>query len=281
MVKDVRGVSPSKTDTAWGSTLQKKRSEYSNRATPLSRAVPKDFNKHLLEISNSQVIDPAITDTLLGQMEDLDPASEVSNANRPSTELQGLSLGGTKSKAEGVEGQSGGTGKREGQTDFESVVRLNRVGLRGSPGPHMLFTESSGNDEKSVTCSNAGTSGDVLENTGAARLSSSSKEAPHKKERFLRDDSFPDGDVPAEESPPQVAKSDTLRAALAVGHNSSAGENRSEHETLPVGNVNSETRPPGYAQPPVAGNEHVIVMNDNPEDDPGGTKRCDNDCTIM
>ena len=274
------GVSSSKTGRGWGPTLQKNRGEGLRRDVRLSRAVPKETKKRLLEIetSTSSTSDPTLSDIL---------GKTSLTENRPLTESREFSGGGAKPKSPVVECQStDDTAKKGGKSGAESGVVLSRIRLRGGAGPSLLLTKGSSGDQAPVACSHAGASGDVSENAASTRLNSSSKEAPHRKERFLRGDSFPDGDISGEVSPPHLASSNgSMRTAPAASVNSSStsGDIRREQETVPRGNSNSETQPPGFIDSSITTNDAaaVRIRNANPEDDIEGVKRCDHDCTIM
>ena len=282
------GVSSSKTGRGWGPTLQKNRGERLRRDVPLSRAAPKETKKRLLEIetSTSSTSDPTLSD-ILGKTPLTDPSSEYFTENRPLTESREFSGGGAKPKSPVVECQStDDTAKKGGRSGAESGVLLSRIELRGGTGPSLLLTKGSSGDQAPMACSHAGASGDVSENAASTRLNSSSKEASHRKERFLRGDSFPDGDISGEVSPSHLASSNgSMRTAPAASVNSSStsGDIRREQETVPRGNSNSETQPQGFIDSSITTNDvaAVRIRNANPEDDIEGAKRCDHDCTIM
>ena len=97
---------------------------------------------------------------------------------------------------------------------------------------------------------------------------SSSKEAPHRKEKFVRGDSFPDSDVLVNQDQRQITESN--QTTRIVGHSyphrvgdgvDSCSENRSE----------------------AAQNENscVLPINSHPGEDTKGKERCDKNCKIM
>ena len=273
------GISPCKTgenDASWGPALQKK------TKGGLSRGVPKEATKRLLEMepSNSSTTDTTLSGILSDQGPDSGTASNDSMVNRQFPESQKWSGGDTGPKSQGVDCQSNDTGKKGGKGGIGNGGGLPRVGLRRGQGSHVLVSEHSSENQRSPTCHNAGASTDDLENATMPRLSSSSKEAPHRKERFLRDGSVLDGDNPAGDGQlPKVNPNRSTGAALA-GQDESV---RSEQQSVVCDNGTSGTLPSGLVDPlSVSENgDAPIVTNAYPEDDFAGTKRCDSECTIM
>ena len=253
------GVSSSKNNTAWGSALQKNgRREDSRRTGTLSRAAPKDVGKRLLQMSNSAANNPAVGDTLQSQRPDLSP------------EFQQLPVG-TESTSKGTVSQPPGVAKKEEKQGDKRGDRLNRVGQFGSPGPPLRV---SAEDQTPLASSNAGTTGKASESATTFRISSSSKETPHRKETFLRDDSLPDSDLLAEQSPIEMPANTSTRTATAA-------EDKSINHAGFIGD--SETQASGDVNSSVMDSENAALLQDaNPEDDPGGMKRCHSfECTIM
>lgn len=151
-------------------------------------------------------------------------------------------------------------------TSDGSGVKLSRVRLSGSPGPSaLLIKRPSAEDQKSVVCGKASEGGDGLENGATSRLSSSAKEAPHRKEGFLRGDSSLDGGNPTvERSQNGIAAAVTVQDQRA----NTAGvvsTNTSEQDSASRGGMNTET----------------VIINHEPEDDIGGKKRCDSECAVL
>lgn len=233
----------------------------------MSRGARKDLSKRLLQMSSSPADGTTVGDILQAPRPDLDPASEVSIVYRPLPEFQRFP-GGTESKSTGTVCQPHGTAKKEEKQGDE---RANRVGLYGSPGPLSLV---SAEDQKSVDSSNAGASGKVLETVTTSRMSSSSKEVPHRKEKFLRDDSLPDSDVTAEQSQIQMAGNTSRRTATVAGD-----------ETVNNAGISgeSETQASSDVVLTIVDSENAgLLQNANPENDVGGMKRCHStECTIM
>ena len=288
------GISSSKTgetSAGWGQKLQEKSKGGTKRDVQLSRGVPKDVTKRLLEreSSNSSASDPTLSGILQDQGPDLAAASHDSIENRQFPETQKHSGGETGSKSQAVECQSNDAGKKGLKSGTESGVRLPRVGLRYGQGSHTLVIERSSENQRSPGFRNTGPSGDCLENTTLPHLSSSSKEAPHRKERFLRDGSVPDRDNPAgEEQRHTVNRNSSTGAALAGQEESMnsagiIGDGRSEQRSVVRDDETSGTQPSGLVDSLSVSEDGdaAIIRNANPEDDIGGTKRCDSECTIM
>ena len=288
------GISPSKTgqtDAGWGQALQTKRNDGTKRDAPLSRGVPKDVTKRLLEMesNNSSTTDPTLSGILPDQCPDLGAASHDSIENRQLPESQKHSGGETGSKYQAVECQSNEAGKKGVKSGTESGMRLSRVGLRPGQGSHTLVTEGLSENQRSPGFRDTGASGDGLENTTMPRLSSSSKEAPHRKERFLRDDSVPDGDNPARGGQLHRLNPKSSTGAALAGQDESVnspeiiGESSSEQHSVVCDNETSGTQPSGLVDSlSISENgDAPIIRNANPEDDVGGTNRCDNECTVM
>ena len=136
--------------------------------------------------------------------------------------------------------------------------RSNRlVGQCGIPGPPP--------DHAFAAASNA--AGEFKNSTAPSR-GSLSKEAPHRKEKFVRGDSFPDSDVLVNQDQRQITESN--QTTRIVGHSyphrvgdgvDSCSENRSE----------------------AAQNENscVVPINSHPGEDTKGKERCDKNCKIM
>ena len=136
--------------------------------------------------------------------------------------------------------------------------RSNRlVGQCSIPGPPP--------DHAFAAASNA--AGEFKNSTAPSR-GSSSKEAPHRKEKFVRGDSFPDSDVLVNQDQRQITESN--QTTRIVGHSyphrvgdgvDSCSENRSE----------------------AAQNENscVVPINSHPGEDTKGKERCDKNCKIM
>ena len=288
------GISPSTTgltDAGWGRALQTKRNDGTKRDAPLSRGVPKEVTKRLLEMesNNSSTTDPTLSGVLPDQCPDLGAASQNSIENRQFPESQKHSGGETGSKSQAVECQLNDAGKKGLKSRTESGARLPRVGLRPGQGSHTLVTERSSEEQRSPGFRTTGASGDGLENATMPRLSSSSKEAPHRKERFLRDGSVPDGDNPAGEGQLHGLNPKSSTGAALAGQDESVngagiiGDSRSEQHSVVRGNETSGTQPSGLVDSlSVSENgDAPIIRNANPEDDVGGTKRCDSECTVM
>lgn len=145
-----------------------------------------------------------------------------------------------------------------------AAPKSSRVRLSGSPGPSaLLIKRPSAEDQKSVVCGKASEGGDGLENGATSRLSSSAKEAPHRKEGFLRGDSSLDGGNPT------VERSQNGIAAAATVQDQSANTagvvstNAIEQDSASRGGMNTET----------------VIINLEPGVDIGGKRRCE--CTVM
>lgn len=234
-----------------------------------------------MELNNSSTTDPTLSGILPDQGADLGAASHDSIENRQFPE--------SGSKSQAVECQSNDAGKKGVKSGTESGVRLSRVGLRSGQGSHTLVTERSSENQRSPGFRNTGASGDCLENATMPHLSSSSKEAPHRKERFLRDGSVPDGDNPAGEEQRHTVNPNSSTGAALAGQEESVnsagiiGDSRSEQRSVVRDNETSGTQPSGCVDSlSVSENgDAAIIRNANPDDDIGGTASCNPKCTIM
>ena len=242
-----------------------------------------------MESNNSSTTDPTLLGILPDQCPDLGAASHDSIETRQFPESQKHSGGETGSKSQAVECQLNDAGKKGVKSVSESGGRLHRVGLRPGRGSHMLVAERLSENQRSLGFRNTGANGDGLENATMPRLSSSSKEAPHRKERFLRDDSVPDGDNPAREGQLHTVNPNSSTGAALAGQDESVnsagmiGESRSEQRSVVRDNETNATQPSGLVDSlSISENgDAPAIRHANHEDDIGGTQRCDPECTVM
>ena len=228
-----------KSSIRWGQQMQK---QGSKEPVALSRAAPTAIGKRLPEMNSPLTSCHEAPDSLLSQMEGFNSSSD--NWHLPETQE------GLKAQWHDLDSQPAtGNVTEVENTSAGSDVKLVRVGLSRSPGPPVLLSKGGGG----------------LVDGATSRLSSSAKEAPHRKERFLRENSSPDEDNPT------VERAQNVTAAAVTVQDQSAnsagvvGMNTMEQESASRGGMNTET----------------VIVNLEPEDDSGGKKRCDSECTVM
>ncbi|XP_068688224.1 uncharacterized protein [Montipora foliosa] len=254
------GSSSSKRDGSCSQALAKdKASVTSNAATPFTGSMTKEDNNHLLKMGSSSTSDKAVDLSC----EFLSEQPAVIQEKRPKSHNVGSQDEDTSAKGDGTS-ENGG--------------RLNRVGLKGSPGTNTMVFEARVNDDSSASSVPCARGGGEKKLDASSGCSSFSKESSHRKEKFLRGASLPDKGTREENSLQMVGPIRSTGTSSPV-QDPSAGilsEKEREQRLVFTGNQRDENHSLGDIN--LDENSTLIRITD-PEDDNGGKKSCN--CRIF